>query len=97
MITAIELLLNNHMALFNCIICGVIFIHGVCVVNHMNRSTPIVYVLGFSLLTVGAFSVLIGAPYGYISNEPQEICMNFGLMVIQLFAAYKRNLKWGGL
>ena len=86
-----ENLLNHPLAIANIVITAGIFIHGVCTINHMDKQTPLVYVIGFALLTVGAFAVVIGVPYGYVSNEPQEVCMNLGLLIVLLFAAVNKK------
>jgi hypothetical protein len=81
----IQSLLDNPMALLNVVVSLGILIHCVCVINKMASQTPFIYSFAYILLAVGSFAVVIGILYGKLSNEPQEICMNVGVLIICLF------------
>lgn len=84
----IQSLLNSPMALLNVVVALGILIHCVCVINKMGGNTPFIYSLAYILLAVGAFAVVIGILYGKLSNEPPEIAMNLGVLIICLCDTY---------
>ena len=84
----IQTMIDNPMALLNVVIAMGILIHGVCMINKMSKATLFVYVIAYSLLTVGAFAVVIGILYDKLSNEPPEIAMNLGVLIICLCDTY---------
>jgi hypothetical protein len=88
-----QTMLDNPMAMFNVVVSAGILIHGVCVINKMNTQTPFIYAIAFAILTVGAFAVVIGILYGKLSNEPPEIAMNLGVLIICLCDTYFPHKK----
>ena len=88
MMDLLEALLDSPMALLNTVITIGIFIHGVCTINQMSKQTPFIHVISFAFLTVGAFAVFLGTVYGKMSNEPPEVLMNLGVLIICLCDTY---------
>ena len=89
----LQTLLDNPMATLNVIVSMGILIHGVCMINKMGGHTPFIYSFAYILLAVGAFAVVIGILYGKLSNEPPEICMNLGVLIICLCDTYFPHKK----
>lgn len=81
--------ITHYIVLINMVLTFGISIHGVCVINHMNKKTPFVKVLGMSFITVGAFAVVTGVFFGHFSNEPQEVLLNAGVLILLLYNSYE--------
>lgn len=68
----------------NAFICVALSVHGVCTINHFSRETPCLMRVGVALFTVGCVGVAIGPFYGFVTIDPAEMVMNFGLLVYAL-------------
>ncbi len=91
--TLLNQVTSDYFLVLNLIISTGLFIHGVCTINHMNKDTPFIEVLGNTIITVGAFAIVLGIFFGKFSNEPQEVLINLGLLILQLQDVYKKKLR----
>lgn len=67
--------------LVNAVICGALVIHGICIINHFDMTTPRLMRLGITFFTVGCAGVAIGPFYGVVATDPLEVLMNAGLLL----------------
>jgi len=67
--------------ILNAVICGALVVHGVCIINHFDCSTPRLMRLGITFFTVGCAGVAIGPFYGVVTTDPLEVLMNAGLLL----------------
>lgn len=77
-------ILMLHIEYINAFICVALSVHGVCTINHFTSGTPCLMRVGVAMFTVGCVGVAIGPFYGFVTIDPAEIVMNFGLLVYAL-------------
>lgn len=65
----------------NAVVCGALVIHGICIINHFDLTTPRLMRLGITFFTVGCAGVAIGPFYGVVATDPLEVLMNAGLLL----------------
>lgn len=68
-----------------------LFIHGICTLNFMSKRTPIPRRLGYSIFTVGAFSMLLAPVYGVYHPSAGETLMCLGLVI---YYGYSNIVLW---
>ena len=68
----------------NAFVCVALAVHGICTINHFTKETPCLMRVGVALFTVGCAGVAIGPFYGFVTIDPAEMVMNFGLLVYAL-------------
>lgn len=76
-----------------------LFIHGVCMLNHMSRQTPLVLRLGYCAFTLGVFSAMLEYLCGKESVTVSDLAVSGGLSVILGYRGFKmwyRNMRLSG-
>lgn len=71
----------QYLDIINAIVCSALVVHGICIINHFDRSTPCLMRLGVTFFTVGCAGVAIGPFYGVVTTDPLEVLMNAGLLL----------------
>ena len=49
--------------------------------NHMSEKTPWFMRLGLAVFVVGAVGMAVGPVYGFVSADPAELLLNFGMLI----------------
>jgi hypothetical protein len=63
-----------------------LFVHAICVINRMTRTTNHFLRLGYVVMAVGAMGVVAGPLYGYTSPRWTEVLLNLGVAIVLITA-----------